>query len=88
MVILSNGSKKLKEEELQDNGVLNLFEGVFTQEETGYRKPDSRAFKFFLDKYNLLPSEVVSIGDSFTFDMSPAKKLGMKTILKIGRAHV
>ncbi len=80
MVILSNGNKEIKVEELKNNNCLNLFKEVFTYEGTNYQKPDLRAFDFILKKYNIKPQEAVSIGNSLSMDILPAKQIGIKTI--------
>lgn len=81
LVILSNGSKNAKIEELKNNNLLEYFDEIITQEDSGYAKPDSRAFEYILKKYKIKPEEAISIGNSSSFDMVPAKKLGINTIL-------
>jgi FMN phosphatase YigB (HAD superfamily) len=39
------------------------------------------AYQDFLDKYRFRSGEVLCIGDSFSIDLQPAKKLGMQTAL-------
>lgn len=80
LVILSNGNKEIKIRELKNNNCLDLFKEVFTHEDTNYQKPDPRAFDFILKKYNLKSQEAVSIGNSLSMDILPAKQIGIKTI--------
>lgn len=80
LVILTNGGRKLKIMELEQNKILNLFKEIISPEDSGFAKPDSMAFKYILDKFKVKPEETLSIGDSFTFDIAPAKLLGIKTI--------
>lgn len=80
LILLSNGSKRIKIKELKKNKIFNFFEEIITQEDTLYAKPDERAFKYILKKYKIPAEECVSIGNSLSFDLIPAKKLGMKII--------
>ena len=80
LVILTNGGRELKIIELEQNKILNLFKEIITPEDSGFAKPDPMAFKYILDKFKVTPEETLSIGDSFTFDIAPAKLLGIKTI--------
>lgn len=80
LVILTNGGRKLKIMELEQNKILNLFKEIITPEDSGFAKPDPMAFRYILDKFKVKPEETLSIGDSFTFDIAPAKLLGIKTI--------
>jgi len=41
------------------------------------------AYQNFLDKYGFKSREVLSVGDSFTIDLEPARELGMQTTLII-----
>jgi putative hydrolase of the HAD superfamily len=79
LVILSNGSKRYKIEELKKNGLDKIFD-IITPEDCGYEKPSEKAFLFVLKKYKIKPHQAVSIGNSYSFDILPAKKLGIKTI--------
>ncbi|MEK6862678.1 MAG: HAD family hydrolase [Nanoarchaeota archaeon] len=81
LIILSNGGKKSKINELKYNNFEDVFKDIITPEDSGYEKPDSRAFEYVLKKYNLNVDEVISIGNSYTFDIAPAKSIGIKTIL-------
>jgi len=80
LLLLSDGSKTLKIEELKFNNCLNFFKEIITNKDTGFSKSDSRALRVVLEKYNLKPEEVICIGNSLSSDISPAEKLKIKTI--------
>ena len=46
----------------------------------GIKKPNLKIFEFALDKMNLDASEVIMIGNSYDFDIYPAKSINIKTI--------
>ncbi len=46
----------------------------------GMSKPDPRIFRSAIERLQLLPEEVICVGDSFERDIIPARELGMKTV--------
>nr|WP_240424528.1 HAD family hydrolase [Lactococcus allomyrinae] len=52
--------------------------------ETGFLKPDARAFMNLLNQEHFKAVETLMVGDLIEHDIEPAKKLGMKTAY-IGR---
>ena len=46
-----------------------------------HMKPDEEIFLMTLQKLNVLPDEVIFVGDSLENDYESTKKLGMKSIL-------
>lgn len=80
LVILSGGSKKTIIKELKKNGVLPLFDDIITTKDTGYKKPSVYNFLYILRKYDIKPAQVVSVGNSYTYDIKPARQLGIKTV--------
>lgn len=57
------------------------FKYVFTQNELGFAKPDSKFFASLLNATNISSFETCMIGNSYNLDITPAKKFGLKTIL-------
>ncbi len=56
------------------------FNVVILSCDVGFRKPDIRIYKLTLKKLKLKPNQVIFI-DNQIWNIKPAKKLGMKTIL-------
>jgi HAD superfamily hydrolase (TIGR01509 family) len=54
---------------------------IFTPKETGFSKPDKRAFLEVLEFFKTDPKEAIMVGDDIERDLIPAKNLGMKAIL-------
>ena len=65
-------------EKLRRSQVEKLF-SVYISGETGYLKPDARAFKNVLTQENFQASETLMVGDLLEHDIKPAQELGMKT---------
>ena len=49
--------------------------------ELGVLKPNVRPFKLVLEKANCRPEEAIMVGDRHEFDLAPAEKIGMGTVL-------
>ncbi|MFL3051450.1 MAG: HAD-IA family hydrolase [Candidatus Neomarinimicrobiota bacterium] len=58
----------------------NFFDLVLTFDDIGKRKPSPKGFEMALKTFNLLPREVLMVGDWPERDMEGAKRLGIKTI--------
>lgn len=57
------------------------FEFLITPETTGEMKPSEKFYIIVKQRLNVLPNEVLVVGDSWERDLLPAKNLGMKTAL-------
>ncbi len=49
---------------------------AITSEDSGYLKPHARAYQYLSQKLNLLPSEILYVGNSYRNDIEGAKKAG------------
>jgi FMN phosphatase YigB (HAD superfamily) len=85
--IITISSKDRIEQILKDMRIREYF--CFVESAASELKKASRsewkkaAYKNFLDKYGFKSREVLSVGDSFTIDLGPARELGMQTALII-----
>src|SRR5690625_508467 len=74
-VIVTHRSKESTEELLEKWGLLAYFKEIISPDDDGYlRKPDTGAYQYLYDKYDL----TWAIGDR-ALDLIPAKAVGMKT---------
>ena len=67
-------------ERLEEWGLLKYINVVAASAELGVAKPDRAIFDKALEMAECAAQEAVMIGDRLDNDISPAKKLGMKTI--------
>lgn len=65
---------------LGESGILEALSLVWLSEEVGFSKPDSQFFEKLLERLDCHPEQTVMIGDRIDADITPAKRLGMKTI--------
>lgn len=76
--IISNTDRSLVKITL--SGVEDLFDYIITAEDTGYYKPDERAFINAYKVINIDLDKVVHVSSYPQYDLEPASKLGIKTI--------
>jgi len=79
-LVLATNSDARDTDRLLD--LLNL-QGVFSERYTSCNKPaNSRPlFQEIINKYEIRPSRLLSIGDNYLNDVAPARELGCQTIL-------
>jgi len=77
--IIANQPPNMREY-LRKNDLETRFEIIILSGEVGITKPDTRIFEIALSKAMCPASGCVMIGDRLDADVSPSKKLGMKTI--------
>ena len=75
-VIVTHRNHDSTKELLEKWGIFKYFTEIISPEEDGFaRKPDSEAYRYLYEKYNL----EWAIGDR-ALDLIPAKSVGMKTV--------
>jgi len=67
-------------------GVAKFFDKMVVSSQIGVRKPSSAVYMEALNALKVNPREAVFIGDLIGTDITGAKRLGMKTILKINES--
>ncbi len=80
LAILTNGDSVSQRGKLNTFPHLNWFEIVMVAGDHPWPKPDVRIFELLCEKMNVLPSEVVFVGDTIASDIVGAKNAGMRTI--------
>lgn len=65
---------------LKDFSLDTFFSSVIESSVVGVRKPDPAIYQMGVDALNLPASQVLVIGDSFSKDVVPAKKVGCKVV--------
>ncbi len=76
---LTNWSAELFPYAISKYGFLQLFDGIVVSGEEKLKKPDPEIFKRLLERYSLMPGEVIFIDDSLK-NIHAARSLGMKSI--------
>ena len=79
LAILSNGTPSLLNELVKRNKLDNLFDDLFSIEEAGIYKPDSKVYDMPIKKYNIQKNEVAFLSAN-TWDVSGGGNYGYKSI--------
>ena len=79
LAILSNGTPSLLDEMVKSNNLDKLFDDIFSIEEVGIYKPDSRVYDLPIKKYKIKNSEVIFLSAN-TWDVSGAGNYGYQSI--------
>ena len=77
--ILSNGTPSLLNELVKSNNLENLFDDIFSIEEVGIYKPDSRVYDMPIKKYKIQNNEVAFLSAN-TWDVSGGGNYGFNSI--------
>ena len=79
LAILSNGTPSLLDELVKSNNLDKLFDDIFSIEEVGIYKPDSRVYDLPIKKYKIKNSEVIFLSAN-TWDVSGGGNYGYQSI--------
>jgi len=77
--ILSNGTPALLNELVKTNRLDNLFDDIFSIEEVGIYKPDSKVYDMPIKKYKIQKNEIVFLSAN-TWDVSGGGNYGYSSI--------
>ena len=79
LAILSNGTPDLLDELVVSNGLKDIFDDIFSVEEVGIFKPDSKVYDLPINKYNIEKDKVLFLSAN-TWDVSGAGNYGYNTV--------
>ena len=79
LAILSNGTPALLNELIKSNNLDNIFDDIFSIEEVGIYKPDSKVYNLPIKKYQIKKDEIVFLSAN-TWDVSGAGNFGFNSI--------
>jgi len=77
--ILSNGTPDLLNQLVKSNSLDNIFDDIFSIEEVGIYKPDSKVYDMPIKKYKIKKDEVVFLSSN-TWDVSGGGNYGYTSI--------
>ena len=79
LAILSNGTPDLLNELVVSNKLKDIFDDIFSVEEVGIFKPDSKVYDLPINKYNIDKNQVLFLSAN-TWDVSGAGNYGYNTV--------
>ncbi len=80
LAILSNGTPDLLNELVKSNNLNNVFDDLFSIEEVGIYKPDSKVYDMPINKYRLEKKNEVAFLSANTWDVSGGGNYGCNAI--------
>ena len=79
LAILSNGTPSLLKNLVKNNNLENIFDDIFSIEEVGIFKPDSKVYELPVNKYNIKKDEVLFLSAN-TWDVSGGGNYGYNSV--------
>ena len=79
LAILSNGTPSLLGNLVKNNNLENIFDDIFSVEEVGIFKPDSKVYELPVNKYNIKKDEILFLSAN-TWDVSGGGNYGYKSV--------
>ena len=79
LAILSNGTPNLLKELVKSNNLENIFDDIFSIEEVGIYKPDSKVYDLPINQYQIQKNEVAFLSAN-TWDVSGGGNYGYNSI--------
>ena len=79
LAILSNGTPSLLNQLVKSNNLENIFNDIFSIEEVGIYKPDSKVYDMPINKYQIKTNEVAFLSTN-TWDVSGGGNYGYNSI--------
>ena len=79
LAILSNGTPALLNDLVKNNNLNNIFDDIFSIEQVGIYKPDSRVYEMPIQKYDIKKNEVAFLSAN-TWDVSGGGNYGYNSI--------
>ena len=79
LAILSNGTHDLLNKLVSNNNLENIFDNIFSIEEVGIFKPDTKVYAIPINKYNIKKNEIAFLSAN-TWDVSGGGNYGYNSI--------
>ena len=79
LAILSNGTPSLLGNLVKNNNLENIFDDIFSIEEVGIFKPDSKVYELPVNKYNIKKDEILFLSAN-TWDVSGGWNYGYNSV--------
>ena len=80
LALVSNGEAALQREKLEKFSLERYFDFIMLEGKHDFGKPDHRMFTIPLEEMKLTPRDAWMVGDSLTYDIAPAKELGIYSV--------
>lgn len=80
LYVLSNAQASFTMPEMKKLKIYKYFDDIAISSDYTVKKPNKEFYTNALNKFNIIPSDTIMIGNDYECDIAPAKELGIKTI--------
>jgi putative hydrolase of the HAD superfamily len=80
LALVTNGAAEAQTRKVDRFGLRPLFDCIVIEGVFGAGKPDPRVFRHALTELGALPAEAWMVGDNLTYDIAPARALGLYAV--------
>ncbi len=80
LYVLSNAQASFTIPEIKKLKIYKYFDDIAISSDYGVKKPNEQFYINAMNKFNIIPSDTIMIGNDYECDIAPANKLGIKTI--------
>ena len=80
LALITNGTSQSQRAKLTRFHLTGYFEHVLIEQETGFGKPDIRAFERALELVQLDAADCWMVGDNLVWDIAPPQRLGIRAV--------
>jgi HAD superfamily hydrolase (TIGR01549 family) len=81
LALLTEGAVSTQMRQIENHGLKHFFFTIVISGETPYHKPSVELFRLTASRLGINPNRIAMVGDRVDWDLIPAKKLGMRTVL-------
>lgn len=85
--VITEGDGTNQRRQLEAVGIAHLLEHIVVSDEIGLHKPDPAIYEKACELASVPPEEAALVGDRIDWDIAPAKRLGMLTVLSRQQQH-
>jgi YjjG family noncanonical pyrimidine nucleotidase len=80
MTVVTNGFEEVQHIKLTAGNLHRFFTHIVTSQKAGYKKPSREIFDYAMKANNVLPNEVIMIGDNLVTDIGGARNAAIDTV--------
>lgn len=80
LYVLSNAQASFTIPEIKKLKIYKYFDDIAISSDYSIKKPNMEFYINAMNKFNILPSDTIMIGNDYECDIAPANKLGIKSI--------
>ncbi len=85
--VITEGNGQTQRRQLTEAGLIGLLEHIVISDEVGLHKPDTALYEKACEMAAVRPHQAAIVGDRIAWDIAPAARIGMLTVLSRQQKH-